>query len=195
MITHDARRSLSRGNNPVPSPWLATAVVPVVLADKGYQGDAYAKIPYRGRTSRNPRNRPTKRTRNSAHPGKGRTPSSRPAQDLVHPPQAPLLPLARQTARQGHPRIAGPRGKRGMKTFKDSSQVSAYGGPSAVQPQRLCNALVPVPRCCRVRAAEDGGVRLPPGAARARRRHLGRNTYTGLRDRADRCGLRDFCVS
>jgi hypothetical protein len=25
MITHDARRSLSRGNNPVPSPWLATA--------------------------------------------------------------------------------------------------------------------------------------------------------------------------
>ena len=24
MITHDARRSLSRGNNPVTSPWLAT---------------------------------------------------------------------------------------------------------------------------------------------------------------------------
>jgi hypothetical protein len=24
MITHDARRSLPRGNNPVPSPWLAT---------------------------------------------------------------------------------------------------------------------------------------------------------------------------
>ena len=24
MITHDARRSLSRGNNPVPSPWQAT---------------------------------------------------------------------------------------------------------------------------------------------------------------------------
>ena len=24
MITHDARRSLSRGNNPVPSRWLAT---------------------------------------------------------------------------------------------------------------------------------------------------------------------------
>jgi hypothetical protein len=24
MITHDARRSLSHGNNPVPSPWLAT---------------------------------------------------------------------------------------------------------------------------------------------------------------------------
>jgi hypothetical protein len=26
MITHDARRSLSRGNNPVPSPWQATVV-------------------------------------------------------------------------------------------------------------------------------------------------------------------------
>jgi hypothetical protein len=24
MITHDTRRSLPRGNNPVPSPWLAT---------------------------------------------------------------------------------------------------------------------------------------------------------------------------
>lgn len=28
MITHDARRSLSCGNNPVPSPWLATASSP-----------------------------------------------------------------------------------------------------------------------------------------------------------------------
>jgi len=28
MITHDARRSLSRGNNPVPSPWLATRHAP-----------------------------------------------------------------------------------------------------------------------------------------------------------------------
>ena len=26
MITHDARRSLSHGNNPVPSPWLATVL-------------------------------------------------------------------------------------------------------------------------------------------------------------------------
>src|SRR5262249_25076317 len=32
----------------------------------------------RGRTSRIPRNRPTRRTRSSAHPAKGRTPSSRP---------------------------------------------------------------------------------------------------------------------
>ena len=29
MITHDARRSLARGNNPVPSPWLATGATPV----------------------------------------------------------------------------------------------------------------------------------------------------------------------
>jgi hypothetical protein len=27
MITHDTRRSLTRGNNPVPSPWLATRQV------------------------------------------------------------------------------------------------------------------------------------------------------------------------
>ena len=34
------------------------------------------------------------------------------AQDLAHPP---LLPLARRATRQGHPRIADPRGKRRMK--------------------------------------------------------------------------------
>ena len=36
----------------------------------------------------------------------------RPAQDLAHPAQAPLLPLARRAARQGHPRPAGPRDRR-----------------------------------------------------------------------------------
>ena len=35
--------------------------------------------------------------------------SERPAQDLAHPSQAPLLSLARRTTRQGHPRIADPR--------------------------------------------------------------------------------------
>ena len=87
----------------------------VTLADKGYQGSTYAKIPYRVRTSRNPRKRPTAPTRGCAHPASARTRSSRPAQDLAHPPQAPLLPLARRPARQGHPHIADPRGKRRMK--------------------------------------------------------------------------------
>jgi hypothetical protein len=32
MITHDARRSLSRGNNPVPSPWLAAYTAGAKLA-------------------------------------------------------------------------------------------------------------------------------------------------------------------
>jgi hypothetical protein len=36
MITHDTRRSLSRGNNPVPSPWQATwgiaALIVAILA-------------------------------------------------------------------------------------------------------------------------------------------------------------------
>ena len=39
----------------------------------------------------------------------------RPAQDLAHPPQAPLLPLACRTTRQGHSRFAGPRGRSCMK--------------------------------------------------------------------------------
>jgi hypothetical protein len=44
-------------------------------------------------------------TRNSAHPAKG----ERPAQDLEDPHQAPLLPLARRSASQGHPRTAATR--------------------------------------------------------------------------------------
>ena len=49
----------------------------VTLADKGYQGSTWAKIPYRGRASPNRRNGPTGRTRNSARQEKEQTPSSR----------------------------------------------------------------------------------------------------------------------
>jgi hypothetical protein len=48
----------------------------VTLAGKGYQGATHAKIPYRARTSPNPRKKPTGRTRNCAHPASARTPSS-----------------------------------------------------------------------------------------------------------------------
>ena len=79
----------------------------ITLADKGYQGSAYAKIPYRGK------NKPeSQKEANRAH-AKLRSPGERAnaqAQDLENSPQAPLLPLARRTARQGHPRIADPRG-------------------------------------------------------------------------------------
>jgi len=47
----------------------------ITLADKGYQGSAYAKIPYRERTNPNRRNRPTAPTPGSAHPASARTPS------------------------------------------------------------------------------------------------------------------------
>lgn len=39
----------------------------VTLADKGYQGAAHATIPYRARTSPDPKDRPTAPTRNTAH--------------------------------------------------------------------------------------------------------------------------------
>jgi hypothetical protein len=84
----------------------------IVLADKGYQGGAYAKVPYKGK------NKPaSQKEANKAH-AKLRSPRracERPAQDLEDSPQAPVLPLARRTARQGHPCFAGPRGKRRMK--------------------------------------------------------------------------------
>ena len=64
----------------------------IVLADKGYQGSRYAKIPYREEQAgiperRQPRPRETALTR--------RARPERPAEDLENPPQAPLLPLAR----------------------------------------------------------------------------------------------------
>ena len=46
----------------------------VTLADKGYQGSTYAKIPYRGKNSPNPRSRPIRPTRNCGHPASARTP-------------------------------------------------------------------------------------------------------------------------
>jgi len=66
----------------------------VTLADKGYQGSTYAKIPTRGRISRIPRNRPTRRTRSSAHPAKGRTPSSRPGRSSPNSAAAPGVPVS-----------------------------------------------------------------------------------------------------
>ena len=78
----------------------------VTLADKGYQGSTYAKIPYRGR------NKPeSQKEANKAH-AKLRSPGERANAQLKtwrDPPQAPLLPLARRETRQGYPRIADPR--------------------------------------------------------------------------------------
>jgi hypothetical protein len=93
----------------------------VTLADKGYQGSTYAKIPYKGK------NKPQSPERRQ--PGARATPltrrkSKRPAQDLADPPQASLLPLARRAARQGHPHPGDSRSiKRHKEDGKDSVQV------------------------------------------------------------------------
>jgi len=51
----------------------------VTLADKGYQGSTYAKVPYKGKNKPESQKKPTAPTRNSVHQEKERTPSSRPA--------------------------------------------------------------------------------------------------------------------
>jgi hypothetical protein len=62
----------------------------IVLADKGYQGAAHAKLPYRGK------NKPeSQKDANRAH--------------VEDPAQAPLLPLESLPARKGHPRPSDPR--------------------------------------------------------------------------------------
>ena len=67
------------------------------LGEDPLQGQGQARVTERGQ----PRPRQAPRAR-----GK----SKRTAQGLAHPPQAALLPLARRATRQGHPRIAAPRG-------------------------------------------------------------------------------------
>ncbi len=86
----------------------------VTLADEGYQRSTYAKIPYKGKNKPASLTQANKGARQATVPRRAR---KRPAQDLAYPPQAPLLPLARRTTRQGHPRIADPRGKRRPKRF------------------------------------------------------------------------------
>ena len=66
----------------------------VTLADKGYQGSVYAKIPYRARTSRNPRNRPTALTPGSALLVSARTPSSKAGGFSVSSGAAPGAPVS-----------------------------------------------------------------------------------------------------
>ena len=51
----------------------------VTLADKGYQGSTYAKVPCKGKNKPESQKKPTAPTRNSVHQEKERTPSSRPA--------------------------------------------------------------------------------------------------------------------
>jgi hypothetical protein len=90
----------------------------IVLAGTGYQGAAHAKVPYKGK------NKPeSQKDANRAH-AKRRAPGeranaqlkncSRTAQELAHPTEAPLLPLARRPARQGHPHPGNSRGIRRM---------------------------------------------------------------------------------
>jgi DDE superfamily endonuclease len=86
----------------------------IVLADKGYQGSMYAKIPYRGK------NKPeSPKQANRAH-ARLRSPGERANAQLKTwriLRKLRCCPLARRAACQAHPRIADPRGKRRMKRF------------------------------------------------------------------------------
>ena len=66
----------------------------ITLADKGYQGSAYAKIPYRGKNKPESQKQANRRTRNSAHPASARTPSSRPGEFSASSAAAPGAPVS-----------------------------------------------------------------------------------------------------
>jgi hypothetical protein len=87
----------------------------VILADKGYQGSTYAKIPYRGK------NKPESQKQANAAQAKLRSPGER---------------------ANAHPRIAEPRGKRRMKKVHflpyDGDGDDVESGQSHLI-QSLCN--------------------------------------------------------
>lgn len=78
----------------------------VTLADKGYQGSTYAKILYKGRNKPDSQKQANKGAREAP---RTRRKGERPAQDLEDSHQTPLLPPARRSASQGHPRTAATR--------------------------------------------------------------------------------------
>ena len=119
-----------RGGHHPPPPGLGR--VPVAEAQPGQQallvlaylrkGETFAELAagfgVGTATACTRRNKPeSQKEANRAHaklraPGEAR---ERPAQELENPPQAPLLPLARRTTSQGHPRPGDPCGITRMK--------------------------------------------------------------------------------
>src|SRR5262249_43921323 len=89
----------------------------ITLADKGYAGAGDPVLtPYHGRdkpASQKDANRAHARLRAPGERANAQLKTcSRPAQDLAHPAQAPLLPLARRATRQSDPRPSDPRNRR-----------------------------------------------------------------------------------
>jgi hypothetical protein len=82
----------------------------IVLADKGYHGAGDSRphpLPGPEQAGITPGRQPC--PRHAARPRRAR---QRPAQDLAHPEQAPLLPLAGRPVGQGDPRPSSPRDRR-----------------------------------------------------------------------------------
>jgi hypothetical protein len=99
----------------------------VVLADKGYHSAGeHIRTPYKGR------NKPaSQKAANRAHAklrGPRRT-RQRPAQDLAHPAQTPLLRMAGRATGQGHSRPSNPPDQR-MKNVQCKWQCE-LGSPCA----------------------------------------------------------------
>ena len=64
----------------------------VTLADKGYQGSAHAKIPYRGKNKPESQKQANRAHAKLAHPASARTPSSRPGESSASSAAAPGAP-------------------------------------------------------------------------------------------------------
>jgi hypothetical protein len=95
----------------------------ITLADKGYQGTTWAKIPYRGKSKPE-----SQKEANRAH-AKLRAPGERAnaqLKKLEDPPQAPLLSLACRATRQGHPRPGDPRSITRMKKAQCLRRTAAH---------------------------------------------------------------------
>ena len=115
----------------------------VTLADKGYQGTTYAKIPYQVKEQAGiPESTPTAPTRNYAHPANARMPSSRPGASCASSAAAPGAPGSsprRSTSFQT-------RENRRMKTLSvPSSSILEEPGAWADQGRRIASVYSQAP--------------------------------------------------
>jgi hypothetical protein len=95
----------------------------IALGDKGYLGEEHIRALSRTEQARLAEGRQP-RARRAPRP---RRTCQCPAQDLAHSAEAPLLPLPRRAAGQGHPRSPDPR-NRGMKNGQYIGTLRQGGG-------------------------------------------------------------------
>jgi hypothetical protein len=157
----------------------------ITLADEGYHGAGEPVLtPYRERTSRNPRNRPTAPTPGSAHPADAPTPSSKPGESCAPRPGRGAWPPT--STRPGRSRARCRPGRSAGTTTRPADQAAASArrhrrGPSVLR--RAATSTWPRPTSTDPGSASR---RSPARTRRAAAQRCSARTWSASRRRSSR---------